>query len=355
MFTGSSADADGLRLVRLPGLPYHPAGTGGAFGRLLWHARDQWSPSVHRALRRGLGQARPDVVWSHEPQGLSAAVFTAIAALELRHVHTAHDLNLLCARTSMTRGGEFCGGRCLDCRVQRQIRGRAAGRRLDRLIGVSDSITERHVSAGIVDAARALTIRNGAEPGPTRIRTASDGPTIGFIGALATHKGVLTLLRAAQAAPPGWRFLIAGAGPLEGEVESAARIEYAGRVEGDAKEQFFRDIDHLVVPSEWEEPAPLVVMEAIVRGVPCVVSDRGGLPETPEAQIFRAGDREALLTAISSFVQTPGALEDASRRLLERGHEFTWSTHLGRVEEVLRSVASRARSPRGTRRTPASG
>jgi glycosyltransferase involved in cell wall biosynthesis len=338
VFTGSSADADGLRLVRLPGLPYHPAGTGGALGRGLWHARDQWSPSVHRALRRGLAQAQPDLVWSHEPQGLSAAVFTAIAALGLRHVHTAHDLNLLCARTSMTRNGEFCGGRCLDCRVQRQIRGRAAGRRLDRLIGVSDYITERHVSAGIVGADRALTIRNGAKPGPTRVRTASESPTIGFIGALAAHKGVLTLLRAAQTAPRGWRFLVAGAGPLEGEVESAARIDYLGRVEGDAKEEFFEAIDVLVVPSEWEEPAPLVVMEALVRGVPCVVSDRGGLPETPEARIFRAGDVQALLSAVSSFVETPGSLAEASRQLLERRNEFTWSTHLGRVEDALRSV-----------------
>jgi glycosyltransferase involved in cell wall biosynthesis len=338
VFTGSSATADGLSLARLSGLPYHPAGTGGALGRMLWHARDQWSLSVHRALRRGLAQAQPDVVWSHEPQGLSAAVFTAIAALDLRHVHTAHDLNLLCARTSMTRNGEFCGGRCLDCRVQRQIRGRAAGRRLDRLIGVSDYITERHVSAGIIGADRAVTIRNGAEPGPARIRTASENPTMGFIGALAAHKGVLTLVRAAQAAPAAWRFLVAGAGPLAGEVEGEGRIEYVGRVEDDAKEAFFRDIDVLVVPSEWEEPAPLVVMEAAVRGVPSVVSDRGGLPESPEAQVFRAGDAQALIAAISSLVETPGKLEDASGRLLERSDEFAWSTHMGRVEELLRSV-----------------
>jgi hypothetical protein len=36
--------------------------------------------------------------------------------------------------------------------VQRQIRGRAASRRLDRFIGVSNYITDRHLSAGIVDS-----------------------------------------------------------------------------------------------------------------------------------------------------------------------------------------------------------
>jgi glycosyltransferase involved in cell wall biosynthesis len=347
VLTGSRSDADGLSVRRLPGLPYHDAGSGSAVGRAAWHARDQWSPSVHRALKRQLAVERPDLVWSHEPQGLSAAVFTAVAARELPHVHTAHDLNLLCLRTSMTRDGSFCGGRCLECRVQRQIRGRTASRRLDRLIGVSDYITDRHVSAGIVPAERAVTIRNGAERGTTRIRTPSEQPTVGFIGALAPHKGVLTLLRAARAAPPNWTFLLAGAGPLAGDVESAARaggrIEWLGRIDGAAKEAFFQRIDVLVVPSEWEEPAPLVAMEAAVRGVPCVVSDRGGLPETPQAQTFRARDAEELLAAVSSFVDTPGKLEQASRRLIEGSDEFTWSTHIGRVEELLRDVVTRAR------------
>src|SRR5947199_247951 len=112
--------------------------------------RDQWSPSVHRALKRELAVERPDVVWSHEPQGLSAAVFTAIAAVRLPHVHTAHDLNLLCLRTSMTRDGSFCGGRCLECRVQRTFRVGAIKLDLSRLIGVSRYICERHIRAGVV-------------------------------------------------------------------------------------------------------------------------------------------------------------------------------------------------------------
>jgi glycosyltransferase involved in cell wall biosynthesis len=62
------------------------------------------------------------------------------------------------------------------------------------------------------------------------------------------------------------------------------------------------------------------------------------LPESPEAQVFRAGDAQELVSAIASLVETAGKLEDASRRLLERSDEFTWSTHMGRVEELLRSV-----------------
>jgi glycosyltransferase involved in cell wall biosynthesis len=342
VLTGSKAQADGIELVHLPGLPYHDAGAGSAISRVLWHARDQWRPRVHHAAARALGEIQPDVVWTHEPQGLSAAIFTAVAAHGAPHVHTAHDLNLLCARTSMTRNGAYCGGRCLDCAVQRQIRGRAIKRRLDRFIGVSNYITDRHVRSGIVRPEKAVTIRVGAEPGSTRVRDAAASPTIGFIGALAVHKGVRTLLAAIESAPAGWRLLVAGRGPLAGAVEAAARadprVEYLGYVDRAAKDEFFDRIDVLVVPSEWEEPGPFVVMEAAVRGIPAVVSDRGGLPETPHARTFRSGDEASLRSAIASFVEGGDELAAASRLLVENRDDYTWQSHLTRIEQLLESV-----------------
>jgi glycosyltransferase involved in cell wall biosynthesis len=343
VLTGSRADAEGVDLVRLPGLPYHDAGAGGAVSRALWHARDQWRPSVHRAVAAALDAFRPDVVWTHEPQGLSAAVFTGLAAHGAPHVHTAHDLNLLCARTSMTRGGEYCGGHCLDCRPQRIIRGRAFRRRLDRFIGVSRYITARHVTAGIVSESQAVTLRVGATPGDVRVRSASETPTFGYIGALARHKGVSTLLDAFAGAPSSWRLLIAGSGPLADDVAGAAsrdaRLEYLGYLDAAAKEAFFDRVDALVVPSEWEEPGPFVVVEAAVRGIPAVVSDRGGLPESPEAQTFLSGDTASLRSALTTLL-VDDMLATASRRLVDQHGELTWSRHLERVEELLLSCVS---------------
>ena len=68
------------------------------------------------------------------------------------------------------------------------------------------------------------------------------------------------------------------------------RINHYGYVTGAQKNSFFDRLDVMVIPSEYEENAPIIVAEALVRGLPCVVSDRGGLPETPEAWTFRAGD-----------------------------------------------------------------
>lgn len=342
VLTGSDATLNGIPTRHLPHLPRLDSRRPLA-AKLLWHAADQWLPSVHFALVRELKALRPDIVLTQHPQGLSAAVFTAIAQVRLPHVHTAHDLNLLCARMSMTRNGEFCGGRCLDCRIQRTIRSSAIRLDLSRLIGVSRYICQRHVDAGIVPFERAEAIRLGAEPGTARLRKAPDGElTLGFIGTLAAHKGIRTLLAAVEESDVPWRLLVAGRGPLDEEVAAAAtrdpRIEHVGHVSGTAKDAFFDRLDLLVIPSEWEEPATLVAAEASIRGIPTVVSARGGLPETPESKAFRSGDREELVKAVRWFVANPQRLAKASERLLASRTEFEWSTHVGRVEALLEEV-----------------
>ena len=338
VLTGSEAVLDGVATVRLPSLPMLDLESSLPV-KLAWHAFDQWLPSVHYAVVHELARLRPDVVVTHQPQGLSAGVFTGIRRLGLPHVHTAHDLNLLCVRTTMTRRGEYCGGRCLDCRVQRFVRGGAVRSHLSRLIGVSRYICRRHVEAGIVPRDRAAPVRLGAPPGQARLRRVEgDAVTLGFIGAMARHKGVLTLLDAFRRAPAGWRLLLAGSGDLASVGAEAAerdpRIEYRGRVEGEAKDRFFDELDLVVIPSEWEEPATFVAVEAAVRGLPAVVSDRGGLPETPESAMFHARDPDDLLRAVRWFLGHEN-LTRASERLLARHEEFEWPTHARRVEAVL--------------------
>ena len=357
VLTGSkSREVDGIPTVRLPRLPMLQR-TAPFPGRVLWHALDQWLPQVHAAVARELRRLQPDLVVTHNPQGLSAAVFTGVAAAGIPHVHTAHDLNLLCARTTMTRGGEFCGGRCAGCVVQRTVRGAAVRRNLARLIAVSRYVCERHVREGIVPRERAEAIRLGAAPGRARLRRlVGDEVRLGFIGALAPHKGILTLIEALRRTSEPWRLSVAGSGHLETEVAAAARrdprIDFLGHLSGDRKETFFDELDLVVIPSEWEEPATFVAMEAAVRGIPAVVSHRGGLPEVPEARTFRGGDPDELVRAIRWFVvEEPKRLEDASKRLLAAQKDFEWATHVAAVEKVLQEVVDQATS-RGNRRAP---
>jgi glycosyltransferase involved in cell wall biosynthesis len=340
LFTGGRAPLENVPTQRLPALP-DLASDASAPHKAVWHLRDQWLPRTHHALARGLRDFAPDVVHTHHPQGLSGAVFTAVRATEVRHVHTVHDANAFCARISMAVNGEFCGGDCVRCLVQRQVRPRLLARGLDLLLAPSRYFRDLYVSRGVIEAARTEVIAQGAPSGTTRSRAPGEALVVGFIGALSPHKGIGTLLAAFASAPPSWRLRVAGSGPLAERVKAAAgsdsRIEHVGFVSADDKDGFLDSLDLLVIPSEYEENAPLVAVEAAVRGLPAVVSDRGGLPETPEARVFRAQDPHHLLEVLREFHR--GGLQDASRRLLESHDRFLWSTHVERVEAALEGAA----------------
>jgi glycosyltransferase involved in cell wall biosynthesis len=344
---------DPARCSRIPHLrPLHPAEP--VVSKVVWHLRDQWRPSVHRVLKRELALFAPDVVHTQEPQGLSAAVFSAVAAARARHVHTAHDLNLLCARTAMTRDGQFCGGNCAPCLLQRGVRRTLAARWLHRLIAPSDYVGQKHVAFGVAPPERIVTIRQPASAATGRARRV-DPPafSIGFMGALAQHKGVLTLLEAFRLAPAEWRLEIAGSGVLEPHVRAAAaldpRITFRGYLTGLSKDAFFDSLDLLVIPSECEENAPRVAVEAVVRGVPVAVSDRGGLPETPEAVVFPAADARGLAAALLSLARKPEWLAAASERLISVRQDFLWPRHVERLEAVYTAVQADSEPQAGVR------
>ena len=349
VLSGSRAgDVGAARVVQLPGLPLL-AHDRRLPVKLAWHARDQWLPAVHRATRKALAEFRPDVVHTHAIQGLSAAPFTAIAGLGAPHVHTAHDLSLMCARVTMTKEFEFCGGQCVTCRMQRAVRVRAIRRQLSTLIAVSDYIRTRHVEYGAVDAADAVVLRLGADTTKARVRSPAAGRLrVGFIGALAPHKGIRTLLSVFEQAPEGWSLIIAGAGPLADEVARRAGpladVRFLGHVSGEAKDAFFDEIDVLAIPSEWEEPAALVGTEAAARAIPLVVSDRGGIPELPEARVFTSRDVDSLRTELAWYTREPGRVEAVSRRLLDRGPTLSWDTHVSHLVEILERAARQSRT-----------
>ena len=115
--------------------------------------------------------------------------------------------------------------------------------------------------------------------------------TIGYVGRISPEKGVDVALQAlARLGEEGLevRFEIAGGGEPEHlrELEALAaslgiadRVGFLGPLDTGALKDFYARIHALVVPSVWEEPAGLVLVEGALAGVPLVASRVGGIPE----------------------------------------------------------------------------
>ena len=86
-------------------------------------------------------------------------------------------------------------------------------------------------------------------------------------------------------------------------------IIYDGFVSDLQKEQFFADIDCMVMPSEWPEPSSTVINEAKARGLPVLGAWAGGIPEyVPVASqplLYPSGDVDALVESMRAVAEDP--------------------------------------------------
>jgi len=98
-----------------------------------------------------------------------------------------------------------------------------------------------------------------------------------FLGRLSPEKGVRTLLDAARLAPDV-PLVVAGGGPLEGEVRGSA-VEYLGQLDRRELASAIESAAYVVAPSEWYDNQPFSVIESLAAGRPVIASRMGGLPE----------------------------------------------------------------------------
>lgn len=105
-----------------------------------------------------------------------------------------------------------------------------------------------------------------------------------YVGRLSSEKGLLTLLEAMERIPH-IQLNIVGNGPQRNELnnliqqKNLTNIKLLGGVWGEQLLTIFQSSLMLVVPSEWYEPNPYVVLQAYDNHLPVIGSDIGGLPD----------------------------------------------------------------------------
>jgi len=143
---------------------------------------------------------------------------------------------------------------------------------------------------------------------------------LGFLGRFHPKKNLELALEALARLPNDFTLIAAGDGTpnytrqlkqLATDLGIAAQVHWPGFVQGQAKEDFFAQIDVLLMPSQFE-CFGMSVAEGLIRGVPAIVSPGVGL--APLITEFACGD----VTAPS-----PEMIAAAASRMLGDGQ--TWS------------------------------
>ncbi len=327
------------------------------------------NPFAALTVRAALRDFRPDVVlvnmFEHQ---LSPAILG-----QLRHVPailTVTDYKPICPTgTKLLPTGGLCReqaglvcwrGGCLSLPHWMRDQPRYAlirrGRRqFDRVLACSRWLQRELALGGIEAELLSLPI---AAPGPRYRRAPAPEPLFVYCGRLDATKGIDLLLRAfaeLRAHAPAARLRIVGRGAEDAALKALAAalgveaaVTFRGWVTPGEVEHEIADAWAVVVPSRWAEPLGLIALEAIVRGVPVIASESGGLGEIVEhghsGLLFPNGEGAALslrLRDIASGVAFPShTLPEAIVARTREEHGLP--RHLDRIRGIFRDVAARA-------------
>lgn len=328
----------------------------------------------HRTYRRLLQIAaleKPDIAHVHNVFPLlSPAVYLALHEAGIPIVQTVHNYRLMCINGLFLKDGYICercksgkffsGFRFKCYRDSYLLSGLYAltigGHRrwgtfekIDRFIAPTNFVAEKLAESGLVEASK-ISILGYFLPAPLPAYGAPDlqEPYIVYIGRLSQEKGIFTLLNVMRDMT-SLRLKVMGTGPLLEDTKAYIQshrlhnIEMLGFVDGEEKYRILRSALCCVVPSEWYEVLPFVVLESAAVGTPIVASRVGSLAtlvsEGEKGLLFISGDSSDLREKLEFLVTRPDMAIQMGRRArlwMETAH--TPEAHYNALSQIYQQV-----------------
>ncbi|HKS76286.1 MAG TPA: glycosyltransferase family 4 protein [Terriglobales bacterium] len=275
---------------------------------------------------------------------ISPAIYAAFREAGVPVVQTLHNYRLLCPAATFYRDGRTCeecseqgvwhGARngcyrgskaatatvALMLTVHRKRGTWTDG--VDRYIALSDFARQKFVGGGL--PAEKISVKpNFVHPDPGA-RSNGQGSYAAFVGRLSAEKGLGTLVAAWKILGNRVPLLIAGDGPIYGDLRKQAEqfglssITFCGRVPRQKAQEIIQGAAFAVFPSECYENFPMGVVESFASGVPVIASRLGALAEiVQDARTglhFTAGSAEELAAKVEWAWTNPERMRELGRQ-----------------------------------------
>ncbi|GAC1385649.1 MAG: hypothetical protein NVSMB33_14860 [Ktedonobacteraceae bacterium] len=345
--------------------------------RSIWQQLDQlyyyyrryhYSPNATE-LRRVVAITKPDVLYIWEIAGLGVnSLLKTLPDLGVPAVFHLGGYLLLYARSPETDQSN------LRIRwLKKWLIGTVPSLTWTSLIAVSATVKQGYVRTGF-DSQRIEVIYNGIDqrflnlPPPQGLNKGSSKECFQllFVGRLRIEKGIHVLLKALdllinehnwlEGRSPAIHLNIFGTGDqiYINELQNFLRekrltqlVTFHGKISQDELIRYYDCSDIMLVPSIWQEPFGLVVVEAMARRLPVIASNVGGpteiLTHERNGLLIEPGDERALALAIKHLLENPDKrtqLGQAGRATVQE--HFTIEENIKRVEQHLQRAIGEA-------------
>ena len=218
----------------------------------------------------------------------------------------------------------------------------------------------QRVAAG--SKCRVVVLPNATDVPPSPTASAAGQPTTDhgqplsllFVGRFAFNKGLDVLMTVAERLvkedkPHLVRFQLAGDGPLLAQYQRTglpANVELLGRVDDAQLDKLYGDCDALILPTRFEG-MPTVVLEAMARAKPIIVSDVGAsgeLVSPHNGYLLPPGDAYQLYNAVLAFAARSSEVRaKMGAYSYDRVKEvFSWPVVVKAYEKLFAEVGAEA-------------
>lgn len=171
-----------------------------------------------------------------------------------------------------------------------------------------------------------------------------------FSGKLTKYKGVKYLVQAARNIDG--LVGITGDGPERKNLENLAgelkltNVKFFGYINGNELLHLYYRADVCVVPSVWDEPLGLVVLEAMAANTPVVVTRKGGIPlmvkEGYNGLFVRPRNAKEIAEKVNFLLRNEALRTKMGNRARQTVEEkFTWEKIAGKYERMYQEFKKR--------------
>jgi glycosyltransferase involved in cell wall biosynthesis len=346
--------------------------------RLIWHFFDIFNHHSKVVVKKILQQEKPEVAMTHNLMGIGFLLPGMIRGLGIKHVHTLHDVQLAAPSGLITVRGPSSNA-LEDGPLywpMRQLHGwyERICRRLfgspDVVVSPSKWLMDFYTQKGFFKKSKKIVLSNPVETSQSpaeRLATAatlSRGLRLLYLGQIEEHKGILFLVRMllllseflrhgvkipsvkipTNELTNDWQLHIAGDGSKMGEVEKIVgndpRFIIHGRLEGEALEKIFSEVDLTVVPSLCYENSPTVIYESLSAGVPVAAAKIGGVAELihdgENGFTFDAGNAEDLTRVLKHAAANRDELQKMRPAAAKSVENFGIENYIKKILTIIK-------------------
>lgn len=238
----------------------------------------------------------------------------------------------------------------------------------DRLVYVSEQVCRECTAQKLSPGGRSLVIPNGIDlekfaKGNQRqvvrqaVGVSDDALVVTFVGRLDHQKGLDIYLEALamlkrQTSQPLSAWLIGG-GPLADDLQRQASragldgvVRFTGYQEGISG--YLQASDLFVLPSRFEA-MPIVILEALAAGLPCVVTDVGDnarlVEDGQQGLVVPSNDVTALTTALRRLLESEQLRQEMGAKAVQKAQSFDERRMTKRVETLYGDLLDEKRAP----------